>query len=471
MAEANEIRPRQASMPTLADTEMDLPRSASEDGSVALDRPRLSWSVDLGDELRAMTTFELWYALNTGDLPPEIRVWRLGREAWSAAREVPELACALRQTELLMSLDEDIERVTMDYAERLPGHEDEVVWPAPESALGYSAPQEDWSMEEIVGPDTGLLNLEVATISASPLDDADLPAVLRVDEPFVLSNVRAPEPFHTPEPTTVEAAILQASQLTREASDGPTIEHAELEDATELVAELEREPLVGESFGEVVSITANEPIHAETPEEEPIRAETLSTLTPHVDVPSVTPPSSYVLEIDPPETAVANASNVRRAFDRRWAYVGAAAAALLFVAVRGAKDDGIDEHASLAAAPAEVVRNAVANDSSVGESPVQPIDARGAEDAAQSEPTTLSSDDALCAPDTTNDDCSVTVAEPASEPADASDGAPDASAAKAKKTVRQKAQPARRSSRAKDRVSMDPVTVGRVRRPRSGRTR
>ncbi len=169
MAEALEIRPRLTSLPTVPETQMSLPRALEGDETPhPLDKPRLTWSVDLGEELRAMSTFELWYALNTGDLPPEIRVWRLGREAWTAAREVPELSCALRDGDMVLSLDSEIERVTMDYASRAPSFDEELIVPARESTPPDELVMRGSCVEEIV-----------------------LPAALRVDEPFVPAELAA----------------------------------------------------------------------------------------------------------------------------------------------------------------------------------------------------------------------------------------------------------------------------------------
>ncbi len=54
------------------------------------------WCVDLGDELKAMNKFELWLALGTGDVAADARVWKVGRECWQPAHEIPDLACALK---------------------------------------------------------------------------------------------------------------------------------------------------------------------------------------------------------------------------------------------------------------------------------------------------------------------------------------------------------------------------------------
>ena len=53
------------------------------------------WCVDLGDEMIALHTVELYARLVTRALPGDVRVWRCGREAWTPAREVPELRLAV----------------------------------------------------------------------------------------------------------------------------------------------------------------------------------------------------------------------------------------------------------------------------------------------------------------------------------------------------------------------------------------
>lgn len=53
------------------------------------------WAVDVGHEMRALSTLDLWIALSTGELPPSVRVWMVGREGWEPAWQVPQLACAV----------------------------------------------------------------------------------------------------------------------------------------------------------------------------------------------------------------------------------------------------------------------------------------------------------------------------------------------------------------------------------------
>ena len=112
------VASRQASLPTVAGGER---ASATESSPVEINRP--IWAVDLGNEMRAVSTFELWMALSRGDYSTEVLVWRMGRECWSPAHEVPELACALSGVtptgnSATASRDSDpVERATLDYAQ------------------------------------------------------------------------------------------------------------------------------------------------------------------------------------------------------------------------------------------------------------------------------------------------------------------------------------------------------------------
>lgn len=53
------------------------------------------WCIDLGDEMIALHAVELYARLATGQIPGEAPVWRVGREAWTPARDVPELRYAV----------------------------------------------------------------------------------------------------------------------------------------------------------------------------------------------------------------------------------------------------------------------------------------------------------------------------------------------------------------------------------------
>ena len=112
------VASRQASLPTVAGGER---ASATESSPVEINRP--IWAVDLGNEMRAVSTFELWMALSRGDYSTEVLVWRMGRECWSPAHEVPELACALSGVTPTGNSDtasrdsDTVERATLDYAQ------------------------------------------------------------------------------------------------------------------------------------------------------------------------------------------------------------------------------------------------------------------------------------------------------------------------------------------------------------------
>jgi len=53
------------------------------------------WCIDLGDEMIALHAVELYARLATGQIPAEAPVWRVGREAWTPAKDVPELRYAV----------------------------------------------------------------------------------------------------------------------------------------------------------------------------------------------------------------------------------------------------------------------------------------------------------------------------------------------------------------------------------------
>ncbi|WP_437811256.1 hypothetical protein [Sorangium sp. So ce1078] len=55
------------------------------------------WCVDHGDRLEAMSTVELWRALELGELPHSTRVWREGIECWTPAGEVKALGWTISQ--------------------------------------------------------------------------------------------------------------------------------------------------------------------------------------------------------------------------------------------------------------------------------------------------------------------------------------------------------------------------------------
>lgn len=84
-------------MPETTDSS-ELERSSVERSSMLdghLSPTDLEWCVDCGEELRALSTLDLWIALSNGELDAATPVWKLGRERWLPAAEVPDLACAI----------------------------------------------------------------------------------------------------------------------------------------------------------------------------------------------------------------------------------------------------------------------------------------------------------------------------------------------------------------------------------------
>jgi hypothetical protein len=56
------------------------------------------WCVDRGADLLTMSTFELWAALERGEIAAWMRVWREGMECWTPAGELLELSWATAGT-------------------------------------------------------------------------------------------------------------------------------------------------------------------------------------------------------------------------------------------------------------------------------------------------------------------------------------------------------------------------------------
>jgi hypothetical protein len=83
-------------------------RSAAETSPVSdatLDPARPEWCVDTGADLRPMSTFDLWSAIERADVAPWMRVWREGLECWTPVQDLPELHWATHAG-ALASLDD-----------------------------------------------------------------------------------------------------------------------------------------------------------------------------------------------------------------------------------------------------------------------------------------------------------------------------------------------------------------------------
>lgn len=61
----------------------------------SLSEGRPQWCVDTGGGLDTMTTFELWEALERGQVLAWMRVWREGMECWTPVGEIAEFAWAI----------------------------------------------------------------------------------------------------------------------------------------------------------------------------------------------------------------------------------------------------------------------------------------------------------------------------------------------------------------------------------------
>jgi hypothetical protein len=64
--------------------------------------PPFEWCVDLGASMITKTTFELWTAIEQGEVRGHMLVWREGMECWTAIERVGELVCALERAPTLV---------------------------------------------------------------------------------------------------------------------------------------------------------------------------------------------------------------------------------------------------------------------------------------------------------------------------------------------------------------------------------
>lgn len=125
-------------MPTVPESKATPSPEASP---VEINKP--IWAVDLGDEIRALSTFDLWMGLSRGELSTEVRVWRMGRECWCPIREVPELACALSPDSLA-----DVARGE-EPAEQVTGYSARREAPEPSAVLDTST-FDAWMAESVL---------------------------------------------------------------------------------------------------------------------------------------------------------------------------------------------------------------------------------------------------------------------------------------------------------------------------------
>ncbi len=71
--------------------------------------PPFEWCVDLGASMITKTTFELWAAIEQGEVRGHMLVWREGMECWTAVERVGELVCALERAPTLVPPEPSIE--------------------------------------------------------------------------------------------------------------------------------------------------------------------------------------------------------------------------------------------------------------------------------------------------------------------------------------------------------------------------
>lgn len=324
--------PRRSSLPTVTRSE-EGDASALADFEHQLDQPRLTWAVDIGGEMRALTTFDLWYALNTGSLEASVKVWRLGREAWTPAGDIPELACALRVSAFSLS-GAARPRNTLDYAVSPPtfGAPDDVAvvrtppppvdrdaellspdWPPSTSPtlLGLEASQPELAMPSLPGslfapePSSSPEPASPERTSSSPSDEASLDRPSLV--PFQHAVVTPPsrpkrKPRRMPLALSFAAVAAFAAGFTVAASAATDAD--ELTPAAVLVAktDLFKEPL----REALAAVDRPDPQPAD-----PIVADPLVTEKIGADATSLDAASKHETTTDEPSTATAKKAKSR----------------------------------------------------------------------------------------------------------------------------------------------------------------
>jgi hypothetical protein len=71
--------------------------------------PPFEWCVDLGASMITKTTFELWTAIEQGEVRGHMLVWREGMECWTPVERVGELICALERAPTLVPAEPSTE--------------------------------------------------------------------------------------------------------------------------------------------------------------------------------------------------------------------------------------------------------------------------------------------------------------------------------------------------------------------------
>ncbi|MBL8743810.1 MAG: hypothetical protein JNK04_22025 [Myxococcales bacterium] len=164
-----EATARRASLPTVPESEAR-PQASSSAGAYLLDQPKLTWAVDLGEKVLAMSTFDLWYALSAGDIAGDVKVWRVGREAWTCAVEVPELACALADVDELIPA-----RQTLDYVAQPPSFGGDEPTVAAETERGDAGSVAADSISHAQADDVAENRDSHTEISADELEGLEMP--------------------------------------------------------------------------------------------------------------------------------------------------------------------------------------------------------------------------------------------------------------------------------------------------------
>ncbi len=225
------------SLPTVPESAKARAAAEEDRPSLPLERPRLTWAVEIAEsDVRAMSTFDLWRALSLGEVRGDVRVWRVGRECWTPAIEVPEIACALRLSlhEVPIQAEDDRPRVTVDYVNAPPQfgvpeveekHEAREAAPREQTITPTPPPRLRMSLPEMIFDPLELSQLEAQVRERDREDAREEAVTLHARESRSSRDVAPYEPVSEP-PASVESP---SSELPQAVVLPPRISNIELD--------------------------------------------------------------------------------------------------------------------------------------------------------------------------------------------------------------------------------------------------
>jgi hypothetical protein len=150
------------------------------------------WCVDADTVILTLSTFELWEALERGQVVSWMRVWREGMECWTPVGEISEFAWALAQTPKPLAESPRFEELDLEPIEEEPA----AMTPAPRASAIRPLTSHDGRGWIAVGSAVALVAIGFAMVITArrpppPAETAG--AVLQASLPSLVAPVRSEE--------------------------------------------------------------------------------------------------------------------------------------------------------------------------------------------------------------------------------------------------------------------------------------